>query len=163
MADSRSSLPSQPAELTADEIIRLLDLAPHPEGGFFRETFRDRATLPGSATRALSTCIYFLLPGGIVSRWHTVDAVETWHWYAGAPLLLSVAPPDGGSIRRQHVSGDLRCGAHPQAIVPAGHWQQAESLGEWTLVGCTVAPGFEFSAFTMAPDGWSPDERSRIR
>lgn len=157
MADDLFGLTPEAAALTVDDVVRLLDLATHPEGGFYRETFRDAATLPGSPARALSTCIYFLLPGGLVSRWHTVDAVETWHWYAGAPLMLSIAPPEGGAIRQQRLGNDLRSGAHPQAIVPSGHWQQAESLGEWTLVGCTVTPGFEFSSFTMAPESWSPD------
>lgn len=158
VADSRPSLPIDSDQLTADEVVLLLDLTPHPEGGFYRETFRDHATLPGSAARALSTCIYFLLPGGIVSHWHMVDAVETWHWYAGAELLLGIAPPHGGTILQQRLGGDLRSQARPQAIVPAGHWQQARSLGSWTLVGCTVAPGFEFSGFAMAPKGWSPDQ-----
>lgn len=133
----------------------MLDLAPHPEGGFYRETFRDSATLPGS-TRALSTAIYFLLPAGVISRWHTVDAVETWHWYAGAPLLLSIAPPQGGQITRHRLGSALTAGERPQGIVPTAHWQQAESLGPWTLVGCTVAPGFAFAGFEMAPPGWTP-------
>jgi len=144
-----------PTQPTADEVVRLLDLAPHPEGGFFRETFRDSACLPGTA-RALSTAIYFLLPEGVISRWHTVDAVETWHWHAGAPLLLSTAPPAGGATLRQHLGANLTAGERPQGVVPAHHWQQAQSLGAWTLVGCTVAPGFEFSGFRMAPEGWSP-------
>lgn len=152
-----AELAQENSKLTADDVVRLLELAPHPEGGFYRETFRDTATMADNATRAMSTCIYFLLPRGIVSRWHTVDAVETWHWYSGSPLLLSIAPPDGGDIRQLRLSNDLRAGDRPQGIVPFAHWQQAESLGDWTLVGCTVAPGFEFSGFTMAPPGWSPN------
>ena len=150
-----------PAGLTAEEVARLLDLAPHPEGGFYRETFRDPATLPGS-NRALSTAIYFLLPAGVVSRWHTVDAVETWHWHAGAPLLLSLAPPEGGRVERVRLGQDIAAGERPQGIVPRDTWQQAESLGPWTLVGCTVAPGFEFSGFRMAPPGWSPDSETPL-
>lgn len=145
------------AALTAEEVVRLLDLAPHPEGGFFRETFRDSATLPGTQ-RACSTAIYFMLPGGVISRWHTVDAVETWHWHAGAPLRLSLAAPHGGPVSTMTLGSDLSAGERPQGIVPMGHWQQAESLGDWTLVGCTVAPGFEFAGFNMAPAGWAPDQ-----
>ncbi len=150
------SLRGRAAYLEADEVVRFLGLAPHPEGGYYRETFRDKATLPGT-DRACSTAIYFLLPAAIVSRWHTVDAVETWHWYAGAPLLLATAAPEGGAITTIKLGDDITAGESPQGIVPTGHWQQAESLGRWTLVGCTVAPGFEFSGFRMAPDGWVPD------
>lgn len=146
---------SMPTGLGALDVARLLDLAPHPEGGFYRETFRDPACLPGTG-RALSTAIYFLLPAGVVSRWHTVDAVETWHWHAGAPLLLSTAAAAGGPIIRQTLGSDLIAGERPQGVVPAHHWQQAASLGAWTLVGCTVSPGFEFEGFRMAPEGWQP-------
>ncbi|MBL8564386.1 MAG: cupin domain-containing protein [Hyphomicrobiaceae bacterium] len=141
--------------LTADAVIALLELAPHPEGGFFRETFRDTATVVGTG-RAASTAIYFLLPAGVVSRWHRVDATETWHWYAGAPLELSIAPTLGGAPEATRLGPDLAAGERPQGIVPAHHWQQARSLGDWTLVGCTVAPGFEFSGFEIKPDGWQP-------
>lgn len=138
--------------LDADAIIALLDLKPHPEGGFYRETFRDA---PLASGRAASTAIYFLLNAGQVSRWHHVDAVETWHWYAGAPLALGIAPPDGPATTIT-IGSDLGAGERPQAIVPAGHWQQAQSLGAWTLVGCTVAPGFLFEGFVMAPHDWEP-------
>ncbi|HRN84057.1 MAG TPA: cupin domain-containing protein [Hyphomicrobium sp.] len=138
--------------MTADEIIAALQLAPHPEGGYFRETFRDEARDGG---RAHSTAIYFLLKAGEVSRWHRVDAVEVWHWYAGAPLMLSIAPPDGAPEEALLGPAVLQ-GERPQGIVPAGHWQQARSLGAWTLVGCTVAPGFTFCGFEMAPDGFTP-------
>lgn len=142
--------------MTADEIIELLKLEPHPEGGFFRETFRDPIGFPsGDATRAASTAIYFLLKGGQTSRWHKVDAVEIWHHYLGAPLELGIAP-ERGPARKLVLGPALQSGEHPQAIVPRDHWQQARSLGEFTLVGCTVAPGFEFSSFTLAPDGFSP-------
>jgi len=140
-------------ELTADQIISLLGLEPHPEGGCFCETYRDPART--GTGRAASTAIYFLLRAGEVSRWHKVDAAEVWHHYAGAPLDLAVAPPTGG-VNRTILGCDLAAGERPQAVVPASHWQQARSLGEFTLVGCTVAPGFEFSGFVMAPDGFEP-------
>jgi predicted cupin superfamily sugar epimerase len=135
------------AELTAADIIALLDLSPHPEGGHYRETFRDRRLVDGE--RAASTAIYFLLAAGEVSRWHRVDAVEIWHWYAGAPLALSLGDMSVPTVT--HLGPDLTRDERPQAIVPAGVWQAAESLGAWTLVGCTVAPGFSFAGFELAP------------
>jgi predicted cupin superfamily sugar epimerase len=142
--------------LFAAEIIRLLDLKPHPEGGHFRETFRDPGTNGG---RAASTAIYFLLARGERSHWHRVDAVEVWHYYAGAPLVLEMAADEAGPVRRMKLGPDIAMGERPQGVVPAGHWQAAESLGDWTLVGCTVAPGFEFANFEMAPEGWAPRAR----
>jgi uncharacterized protein len=139
-------------DLSADEVIALLELAPHPEGGHFRETFRDAVS--ANATRAASTAIYFLLREGEVSRWHRVDAAEAWHWYAGAPLVLAIAGP--AERRTITLGADLAAGQRPQAVVPAHAWQQAHSLGAWTLVGCTVAPGFEFAAFELAPRGFEP-------
>ena len=139
--------------LTADAIVRLLDLQPHPEGGYFRETFRDVAPDGG---RAASTLIYFLLKRGERSHWHRVDAVETWHVYAGAPLRLSMAATDAGPVTELILGSDLARGERPQGVVPTDHWQAAESLGDWTLVGCTVAPGFDFAGFTLAPPGWAP-------
>ncbi|MBV1698139.1 MAG: cupin domain-containing protein [Hyphomicrobiales bacterium] len=139
--------------LSAADVIRLLDLAPHPEGGHFRETFRDPRTIDGK--RAASTAIYFLLARGERSHWHRVDAVETWHWYAGAPLELDIAD-EAGQRRRQRLGGDLAAGERPQGMVPAHAWQAARSLGAWTLVGCIVAPGFEFAGFELAPKGWEP-------
>jgi predicted cupin superfamily sugar epimerase len=136
---------------TAAEVIRLLDLRPHPEGGHYRETFRDARA---GDTRSASTAVYFLLARGERSHWHRIDAVEVWHYYAGAPLALSVADASGTTIIR--LGSDLAAGERPQAAVPAGAWQSAESLGAWTLAGCTVAPGFEFSAFELAPKDWSP-------
>jgi uncharacterized protein len=134
------------------EIIELLSLAPHPEGGYFRETWRDE---PASGARGTGTAIYYLLTTGVVSRWHRVDATEIWHWYAGAPLRLDIAPAN--SHRDAVVLGpDLGAGARPQYIVPASAWQSARSEGEWTLVGCTVSPAFEFSGFDLAPVGWEP-------
>jgi predicted cupin superfamily sugar epimerase len=139
--------------LEAAEIVRLLALAPHPEGGFYRETFRDERVIAGG--RAVSTAIYFLLAAGQISAWHRVDAAEVWHYYAGAPLALDIAP-DGGGATRSVLGPQLAQGQRPQLIVPAGAWQSAVSLGAWTLVGCTVAPGFEFSAFELAAPGWTP-------
>jgi len=139
--------------LSAAELIRLLDLKPHPEGGHFGETFRDPNTIDG---RAASTAIYFLLARGERSHWHRVDAVEIWHFYAGAPLVLEMAASESGPIRRMKLGPDIAMGERPQGAVAAGHWQAAESMGEWTLVGCTVAPGFEFANFEMAPQDWSP-------
>ena len=139
--------------LTAEEIIRSLGLVPHPEGGHYRETFRD-APAGGGSERAASTAIYFLLQAGEISRWHRVDAAEVWHWHAGAPLELTTIEDGRKSVTR--LGCDLRLGERPQAVVPARAWQQAQSLGDWTLVGCTVAPGFEFSGFEMAPQGAEP-------
>jgi predicted cupin superfamily sugar epimerase len=138
--------------LTATEIIRLLDLKPHPEGGHFRETFRDSRTIDG---RAASTAIYFLLARGERSHWHRVDAVEVWHWYAGAPLALEISQ-SAGCVDQVTLGNDLSAGERPQAIVPARAWQAAHSHGAWTLCGCTVAPGFEFSGFELAAKAWSP-------
>jgi uncharacterized protein len=140
--------------LSAVEIIRLLDLKPHPEGGHFRQTFRDSRTVDGA--RAASTAIYFLLARGERSHWHKVDAVEAWHYHAGAPLALEIAAGPQGPVERVTLGPDLAAGERPQANVPAHAWQAAHSLGEWTLVGCTVAPGFEFDGFELAADGWTP-------
>ncbi len=140
--------------LTVDEVIALLELAPHPEGGFYRETFRDSQTVCEEG-RAASTAIYFLLKGGEVSSWHRVDATEVWHWYAGAPLELCIAAASDAS-RPIRLGNDLEAGEHPQAVVPAGHWQQARSLGDYTLLGCTVAPGFEFETFELAGPDFKP-------
>src|SRR5688572_24540151 len=133
---------------TAKEIISALSLKPHPEGGYYRETFRDSRIIGG---RSASTAIYYLLLKAQRSHWHRVDASEIWHWYGGAPLALSLKLADQLHIRR--LGPDLASGEEPQHAVPAGVWQSAESLGEWTLAGCTVAPGFEFSGFELAPAG----------
>jgi uncharacterized protein len=140
--------------LTAAEMIRALDLKPHPEGGHYRQTFQDTRT--DASGRAASTAIYFLLARGERSHWHRVDAVEIWHYYAGAPLVLEMAADDNGPIRRLKLGPDIAMGERPQGVVPTGHWQAAESIGDWTLVGCTVAPGFQFSGFEMAPPDWQP-------
>ena len=140
--------------LAAADIVRLLDLAPHPEGGHFRETFRD--VRRDESGRAASTAIYFLLARGERSHWHRVDAVEVWHFYAGAPLRLDIAADAAAEVTVVTLGPDLAVGERPQAIVPANAWQAAESLGAWTLVGCTVAPGFAFERFELAPPGWRP-------
>ncbi|HWF96660.1 MAG TPA: cupin domain-containing protein [Xanthobacteraceae bacterium] len=145
-----------PASLTAAEIVRLLGLVPHPEGGHYRETFRDARRVDG--TRTASTAIYFLLARGERSHWHRIDAVEVWHFYAGAPLLLETAAGAGSVVTRVTLGPDLIAGESPQAIVPVGAWQAAESRGAWTLVGCTVAPGFAFERLELAPKGWRPDQ-----
>lgn len=140
-------------DMSAADVIARLGLQPHPEGGHFRETFRDTAT--DASGRSRSTAIYFLLAAGEVSHWHRVDAVEIWHWHAGAPLELRIAG-DGDPIRTVRLGGNILDGEEPQGIVPADAWQSARSLGRWTLVGCTVAPGFDFAGFTLAPPGWEP-------
>jgi uncharacterized protein len=137
---------------TAADIIAQLDLKPHPEGGHFRETFRDtRLDVNG---RSVSTAIYFLLARGERSHWHRIDAVEVWHFYAGSPLTLEAANGEGRRV--VSLGPDLAAGQVPQAIVPARTWQAAETIGDWTLVGCTVAPGFDFATFELAPPGWMP-------
>jgi hypothetical protein len=140
------------SSLGADDVIRSLELKPHPEGGHFREAFRDPRQID---SRAISTAIYFLLARGERSHWHRIDAVEVWHWYAGAPLVLDIAG-QSRKTERLMLGNDLAAGERPQAIVPARAWQAAQSHGDWTLVGCTVAPGFEFSGFELAPKGWTP-------
>ncbi|WP_461357540.1 cupin domain-containing protein [Bradyrhizobium sp. USDA 4454] len=141
------------SQLSAADIVARLDLKPHPEGGHYRETFRDeRRDADG---RSHSTAIYFLLARGERSHWHRIDAVETWHYYAGAPLTLRIAP-EGEQQHAIALGPDVIGGEQPQVIVPAGAWQAAESSGDWTLVGCTVAPGFEFATFELAPKGWEP-------
>lgn len=136
--------------LSAAELIRLLDLKPHLEGGHYRETFRDER--PGG--RAHSTAIYFLLARGERSHWHRVDAAEVWHHYAGAPLALQIS--DGTRTGILTLGTGIAAGERPQIVVPAGSWQAAETLGDWTLVGCTVAPGFDFKGFELAPGDWQP-------
>ena len=141
--------------MTADEIIRDLGLQPHPEGGWFREVHRHSARDGG---RGLVTSIYYLLKAGERSHWHRVtDAEEIWNFHAGAPLRLRMATPDGSSS--DHVLGmNFAAGERPQATVPTGWWQAAESVGAWTLVGCAVAPAFDFAGFEMAPPGWEPGQ-----
>ena len=132
--------------MTAQEIIARLNMAPHPEGGHFVETWR-----AAGEGRATGTAIYFLLQGHESNHWHKVDATEIWHFYAGDPLRLSLSETDDGPVSSHILGPDLASGARPQVIVPAHHWQKAHCLGDWTLVGCTVSPGFEFDGFTLAP------------
>ena len=139
--------------IPAADVIRLLELKPHPEGGHFRETFRDQHSEAG---RAASTAIYYLLARGERAHWHRVDAAEVWHYYAGSALRLEIALHETGPIERMTLGPDLARGERPQAVVPANAWQAAESMGDWTLCGCTVAPGFDFAGFALAPKGWTP-------
>jgi predicted cupin superfamily sugar epimerase len=140
--------------VNADDCIRLLGLEPHPEGGFYRETWRAPSN---DGARAAGTAIYYLLRAGEVSHWHRVDAAEVWHHYAGAALELSQSA-DGVHIVTNVLGPDLALGARPQIVVDAHVWQSARTRGEYTLVGCTVAPGFEFAGFEMAPPGWQPGD-----
>lgn len=140
--------------MTAADVVRALDLRPHPEGGFYRETFRDPE---GPSPRGWSTAIYYLLGQGERSHWHRVDASELWLFHAGNPLELALSP-DGRRVDRRVLGVDFTGGALPQVVVPAGWWQSAAPLGAWTLVSCTVSPGFEFRGFEMAPPGWRPTE-----
>lgn len=158
-----------PEPSDAASIIRELGLQPHPEGGHYRETFRDSvevAALTSGATpgatpgggdqaRGASTAIYYLLQAGEISHWHRVDATEVWHWYGGAALELTVSE-DGREALTHRLGPDLAAGERPQVVVPAGAWQGARSLGAWTLTGCTVAPAFRFEGFKMAPPDWQP-------
>ncbi|WP_170348963.1 MULTISPECIES: cupin domain-containing protein [Ruegeria] len=130
--------------MTAQEIIDHLQLQRHPEGGWFRETWR-----ADNEGRATGTCIYFLLQAGEHSHWHRVDATEIWLYHAGAPLTLSLSATDDGPANDHLLTPDLTKGA-PQLIVPTNHWQSAQSTGEYTLVSCTVSPGFEFDGFVLA-------------
>lgn len=135
--------------MDVQEIITTLGLQPHPEGGWFAETWR----APGDG-RAAGTAIYFLLEEWQRSHWHRIDSTEVWHWYAGAPLELAIHT---GQSRLHRLGPDLGAGERPQVIVPPGAWQSARPLSGWALAGCTVSPGFEFSHFELAPDGWSPE------
>lgn len=141
--------------MTAKEVIATLNLAPHPEGGWYRETWRAEAA---DGARASGTAIYFLLEADQSSHWHKVDATEIWHWHAGGPLVLSLSA--NGHDAQAHLLGPhFAQGQAPQQIVPPGVWQSAASLGAWTLVGCTVSPGFEFDGFELAPPDWHPTPR----
>lgn len=143
------------SDLTAQRIVEMLDLQPHPEGGWYSETYRHD---PGTGGRGASTAIYYLLEAGDRSAWHRVkDADEVWHWHAGAPLAMTLSP-DGRTSTSHRLGPDLVSGQRPQLVVPAGHWQTAKSVGHWTLVGCTVAPAFQFESFEMAPPDWEPGQ-----
>jgi predicted cupin superfamily sugar epimerase len=136
----------------AAQVIESLGLQPHPEGGWFAETWQAEA---GAGERPAGTSIVFLLQAGEVSRWHRLDAPEVWHFHAGDPLELRIH--DDGSDTTNRLGSDIAAGERPQAVVPADAWQTAHSLGAWTLVGCTMAPGFSFDGFELAPEGWEPD------
>jgi uncharacterized protein len=137
---------------TPADIIARFDLKPHPEGGYFRETFRDSRT--DANGRAMSTAILFLLARGQRSHWHRVDAAEAWHHYAGSALVLEIV--EDGRRRTVRLGSDIEAGETPQAVVPAHAWQAAYSTGDWTLVGCTVAPGFDFAGFELAKPDFVP-------
>lgn len=140
--------------MTAEEIVATLGLQPHPEGGYYREVWRDA---PPGGGRGAGTAILYLLKAGERSHWHRVlDAAEGWHWHGGVPLRLRISA-DGVAVTEQVLGLDLAAGQRPFGHVPAGHWQAAEPAGAgWVLVGCTVAPAFEFAGFEMAPPGWEP-------
>ncbi|HSC87938.1 MAG TPA: cupin domain-containing protein [Polyangiaceae bacterium] len=144
--------------MNPERIIAELGLVPHPEGGYYAETWRHQ---PSDGGRGAGTAIYFLLTAGQRSHWHRVDAAETWHFYAGAPLELLTAPQAEGPTLRRVLGADLASGERPQWIVEPGHWQAARSLGEFTLVGCTVSPAFEFAHFELAPPDWAPADGAR--
>lgn len=136
--------------MRASDVIQSLNLAPHPEGGWYRQTWQ--AAADGDA-RPTGTAIYYLLESHQKSHWHHVDAVEIWHYYAGAPLILSIADDDNGPSRNITLGPNLIANERPQFIVTKHQWQSARTTGDWTLVGCTVSPGFQFDGFTLAdPD-----------
>ena len=135
-----------------DTIIHALGLKPHPEGGYYAETWRDS---PADGRRGAGTAIYYLLKAGEVSAWHRIDVAEIWHFYAGAPLKLSLSEV-GGNLCDIILGPRIEAGERPQVIVPPSCWQTAQSTGEWTLAGCTVSPAFDFAGFEMAPAGWTP-------
>jgi predicted cupin superfamily sugar epimerase len=136
----------------ADRIISALGLAPHPEGGWYRQTW-----VADGDGRPTGTAILFLLRAGARSHWHRVDAAEIWHFHAGAPLILSIAPSGSGPLTHLRLGPDVLGGEVPQGIVPAYHWQCAMTTGDWTLVGCTVSPGFRFAGFELAPPDFTID------
>ena len=132
----------------AERIIEALRLKPHPEGGWFRQTWMAEAA-PGE--RPAGTSILFLLKAGERSHWHQVDAAEIWHFHAGGPLVLALAEDHRGPAEERILGPNVLAGESPQIIVPKDTWQAARSTGTWTLVGCTVSPGFRFEGFTLAP------------
>jgi predicted cupin superfamily sugar epimerase len=155
MFGTSSFFDSESGELSSRDIITLLKLEKHPEGGWYREMFRDSSAHNG---RAYSTAIYYLLEADDCSEWHRVDATEVWFWHAGGPLSLTLSP-NGHDASAHRLGMNLKAGERPQLVVPAQCWQTAASLGQWTLVSCTVAPGFEFKGFEMAPKDWRPVPR----
>ncbi|MBL1420862.1 MAG: cupin domain-containing protein [Alphaproteobacteria bacterium] len=135
--------------MTADEIITKLKLQPHPEGGHYRQTW-----IADGPDRPAGTCIYFLLKKGEVSQWHQVDVTEIWHYYAGAPAIVSISETDQGPREDKVLGPDLFNQQAPQIIVPPHYWQSTRSTGDYTLVGCTVSPAFQFEHFVLAEPGF---------
>jgi predicted cupin superfamily sugar epimerase len=147
-------------KLTAAQVIEELQLIPNIEKGYFVESFRDTATT-GNTNRSASTAIYYLIEGNVgKSIWHRVDVPEVWHYYAGAPLNLYLSNDDGEPVRKKTLGPSILCGQRPQVVIDGWEWQQAESLGAWTLVGTTVAPGFIESGFELAEPDWEPEGSS---
>jgi predicted cupin superfamily sugar epimerase len=145
--------------VTADDLIARYDLAPHPEGGWYRQTWIDTHMATGA--RPSGTAILFLLKAGEKSHWHRVDATEIWHFYAGAPIDLRISPDANGPYQTHVLGNDLLSGHTPQVIVPQHYWQAAHATDGWALVGCTVSPGFDFAGFTLAPPEFDiPETRS---
>lgn len=144
--------------MDAHEVIERLGMRRHPEGGWYAETWRAPGPAPAAADdgRPAGSAIYYLLAAGETSHWHRIDATEIWHYYAGAPLALRISPDDRGPAAETRLGPDLTSGERPQAVVSAGEWQAACSLGAWTLVGCTVSPAFDFGGFELAPPDWEP-------
>ncbi|KAL8393983.1 hypothetical protein RB595_003668 [Gaeumannomyces hyphopodioides] len=158
-AQSSTAATTPTSKRTAAEVVTELNLIPNPEKGYFIETFRDAANITTNGQpRSASTAIYYLLEGAVGdSLWHRVDAAEVWHYYAGAPLVLSLSRNDGIPPARHVLGPDVFGGERPQVVIPGLVWQSARSLGEWTLVGTTVAPGFIESGFELADPGWTPN------
>ena len=140
----------------ARKLIEQLDLQPHPEGGWYRETWKAPAA---AGERPIATAIHFLLEAGQRSHWHRVDATEIWLWHSGSPLRLLTAPDDKGPVTAHRLGGDVLAGQVPQHVIAPQHWQAAEADAGWGLVSCIVAPGFNFAGFTLAPPDWSPGPR----
>lgn len=138
----------------AKALIERLCLQPHPEGGWYRETWRAAAA---GGERAGASAIYFLLAQGQRSHWHQVDATEIWLWHAGSPLRLLTAPNNGGPVEEHRLGGDVLAGQVPQHVIAPHHWQATEAVEGWGLVSCIVSPGFDFSGFMLAPEGWAPE------
>ncbi|ROW01725.1 hypothetical protein VSDG_02128 [Cytospora chrysosperma] len=150
----RQSIPVD--ERPAQDIIDKLNLIPNEEKGYYIQSFEDNYTIP-CLNRSASTAIYYLLEGTDgESIWHRVDAVEVWHYYAGAPLVLSLSYDNGQPWRNLTLGPDIFDNQQPQVAIEKGEWQQARSLGNWTLVGTTVAPGFTPSGVELADPGWTP-------
>ena len=145
---------------SAESIIELLKLEVHPEGGFYRQTFKD--TDSGSNGRSLSSVIYYLLKFDQVSHWHRVDATEVWFWHSGAPMVITISP-NGCDAEALHLGANIQANQKPHVIVKKNYWQSAVSLGEWSLVSCMVSPAFEFNGFEMADENWFPSHKEGLK